>query len=31
VCIQPGTTSELNVADYFARQRMTFKPVVIRS
>jgi general L-amino acid transport system substrate-binding protein len=29
VCIQPGTTTELNVADYFRANRMTFKPVVI--
>ena len=29
ICIQPGTTTELNVADYFRANRMTFKPVVI--
>jgi general L-amino acid transport system substrate-binding protein len=29
VCMQPGTTGELNVADYFRANRMTFKPVVI--
>jgi general L-amino acid transport system substrate-binding protein len=29
VCIQPGTTTELNVADYFRANRMSFKPVVI--
>ena len=29
VCMQPGTTTELNVADYFRANRMTFKPVVI--
>jgi general L-amino acid transport system substrate-binding protein len=29
VCIQPGTTTELNLADYFRANRMSFKPVVI--
>jgi general L-amino acid transport system substrate-binding protein len=29
VCIQPGTTTELNVADYFRANKMSFKPVVI--
>jgi len=29
VCVQPGTTTELNLADYFGANRMTFKPVVI--
>ena len=29
VCTQPGTTTELNLADYFRANRMTFKPVVI--
>ncbi|MGE5639912.1 MAG: amino acid ABC transporter substrate-binding protein [Clostridia bacterium] len=29
ICIQPGTTTELNVADYFRANHMTFKPVVI--
>lgn len=29
VCVQPGTTTELNLADYFRAQGMTFKPVVI--
>jgi len=29
VCVQPGTTTELNLADYFRANRMTFKPVVI--
>ena len=28
ICIQPGTTNELNVADYFRVNRMKFKPVV---
>ena len=29
VCVQPGTTTELNLADYFRSNRKTFKPVVI--
>src|SRR5881394_1191737 len=29
VCVQPGTTTELNLADYFRGNKMTFKPVVI--
>jgi hypothetical protein len=29
VCVQPGTTTELNLADYFRKQKMTFKPVLI--
>ncbi|HET9917479.1 MAG TPA: transporter substrate-binding domain-containing protein, partial [Candidatus Binatia bacterium] len=29
VCVQPGTTTELNLADYFRAQNMKFKPVVI--
>jgi general L-amino acid transport system substrate-binding protein len=29
VCVQPGTTTELNLADYFRAHRMSFKPVVI--
>ena len=29
VCVQPGTTTELNLADYFRANSMTFKPVVI--
>jgi general L-amino acid transport system substrate-binding protein len=29
VCVQPGTTTELNLADYFRTNRMSFKPVVI--
>ncbi len=28
VCIQAGTTSELNLADYFRENKMTFQPVV---
>jgi general L-amino acid transport system substrate-binding protein len=29
VCVEPGTTTELNLADYFRANKMTFKPVVI--
>jgi general L-amino acid transport system substrate-binding protein len=29
ICVQPGTTSELNLSDYFRRNKMTFKPVLI--
>src|SRR5215510_4457442 len=29
ICVQPGTTNELNVADWFRANKMTFKPVVI--
>jgi general L-amino acid transport system substrate-binding protein len=29
VCVEPGTTTELNLADYFRTNKMTFKPVVI--
>jgi general L-amino acid transport system substrate-binding protein len=29
VCVQPGTTTELNLADYFRANGMKFKPVVI--
>jgi general L-amino acid transport system substrate-binding protein len=29
VCVQPGTTTELNLADYFRAKSMKFKPVVI--
>jgi general L-amino acid transport system substrate-binding protein len=29
ICIQPGTLTELNTADYFRAHQMTFKPVVI--
>ena len=29
VCVQPGTTTELNLADYFRAHNMKFKPVVI--
>jgi general L-amino acid transport system substrate-binding protein len=29
ICVQPGTTTELNLADYFRKNNMTFKPVLI--
>ena len=29
ICVQPGTTTELNLADYFRANNMDFKPVVI--
>lgn len=29
ICVQPGTTTELNLADYFRTNRMRFTPVVI--
>ena len=29
ICVQPGTTNELNLADYFRAHKMKFKPVVI--
>ena len=29
VCVQPGTTTELNLADYFRTNKMSFKPLVI--
>ena len=28
VCVQSGTTTELNLADYFGLHKMKFKPVV---
>ncbi|MFZ0135027.1 MAG: amino acid ABC transporter substrate-binding protein [Desulfobacterales bacterium] len=31
VCVLPGTTTELNVADFFRANNMTMKPVVIES
>ena len=31
VCVQPGTTTELNLADYFRANGMEFNPVVIES
>jgi len=29
ICVQPGTTTELNLADWFRANNITFKPVVI--
>jgi general L-amino acid transport system substrate-binding protein len=29
VCVQPGTTTELNMADYFRTHRMRYTPVII--
>ena len=29
VCVQPGTTTETNVADYFRLNKMVFKPILI--
>jgi len=29
ICVSPGTTTELNLADYFRANKMDFKPVVI--
>lgn len=29
VCVQPGTTTELNLADYFRANKLEFKPLVI--
>lgn len=31
VCIQPGTTTELNLTDYFRKKNMKFTPVVIEN
>lgn len=31
VCVQPGTTTELNLADYFRANSMKFTPVVIEA
>lgn len=31
VCVQPGTTTELNLADFFRANGMSFEPVVIES
>ncbi len=31
VCVQPGTTTELNMADFFRANRLRFTPVVIES
>lgn len=29
VCVQPGTTTELNLSDYFRTKKMSFRPVVV--
>ncbi len=29
ICVQPGTTNEVDVADYFRKHKLTFAPVVI--
>jgi general L-amino acid transport system substrate-binding protein len=29
ICVQPGTTTELNLADWFRAHKLSFKPVVI--
>ena len=29
ICVQPGTTSELNITDYFTSNRIKYKPVVV--
>ena len=29
ICVPSGSTTELNIADYFRAQKMTFKPVII--
>lgn len=31
VCVQPGTTTELNLADFFRARNMSFQPVVIEA
>ena len=31
ICVQPGTTTELNLSDYFRANKMSFKPVVIET
>ena len=31
VCVQPGTTTELNLSDFFRKNNMSFEPVVIES
>ncbi|MFO7746943.1 MAG: amino acid ABC transporter substrate-binding protein [Orrella sp.] len=31
ICLHPGTTTELNLADWFRANNMSFKPVVIES
>ena len=31
ICVQPGTTTELNLSDHFRKNKLTFKTVVIES
>lgn len=31
ICVEPGTTTELNLADYFRANNMSFEPVVIEN
>jgi len=31
ICVQPGTTTELNLADYFRSRGLTFKPVLVEN
>jgi general L-amino acid transport system substrate-binding protein len=31
ICVQPGTTTELNLADWFRARNLSFKPVVIEA
>ncbi len=31
ICVQPGTTTELNLADYFRARGITFKPVLVEN
>ncbi len=31
ICVEPGTTTELNLADYFRAKGMSFEPVVIEN
>lgn len=31
ICVQPGTTTELNLADWFRSNKLEFKPVVINN
>ncbi|OZI30746.1 amino acid ABC transporter substrate-binding protein [Bordetella genomosp. 10] len=31
ICVQPGTTTELNLADYFRARNLTFKPLLVEN
>ncbi|OWT69072.1 MULTISPECIES: amino acid ABC transporter substrate-binding protein [unclassified Achromobacter] len=31
ICVQPGTTTELNLADYFRANKISFKPVLVEN